>query len=139
MTRRPGASATADGGGELAEALERLADVLLAVGVAEAQVPLAVSAERRAGQGRHAEEPPTDPKRHAKASFAREIAQTLDDERRKNSFAELTVVAPPQFLGDLRGAMSGELRALIDTEINKDLTKLPLHELTPQLQDLLFS
>jgi protein required for attachment to host cells len=93
----------------------------------------------RGGQGRHAEEPPTDPKRHAKASFAREIAQTLDDERRKNSFAGLTVVAPPQFLGDLRGVMSGELRALVETEINKDLTKLSVHELTPQLQDLLYS
>lgn len=93
----------------------------------------------RAGHGRHAEEPPTDPKRHAKASFAREVAQTLDDERRKNSFDKLTVVAPPQFLGDLRGVMSGELRAMIDTEINKDLTKLPIHELTPQLQDLLFT
>jgi len=93
----------------------------------------------RGGPGRHAEEPPTDPKRHAKASFAREVAQTLDDERRRNSFAGLTVVAPPQFLGDLRGAMSGELRALVEAEINKDLTKLPLHELTPQLQDLLFT
>lgn len=92
----------------------------------------------RGGQGRHAEEPPTDPKRHAKASFAREVAQVLDDERRKNSFAALTVVAPPQFLGDLRGVMSGELRAMVETEINKDLTKLPVHELTPQLQDLLY-
>jgi protein required for attachment to host cells len=93
----------------------------------------------RAGYGRHAEEPPTDPKRYAKASFAREIAQLLDDERRRNSFAQLTVVAPPQFLGDLRGAMSGELRALVETEINKDLTKLSVHELTPQLQDLLYT
>jgi len=93
----------------------------------------------RAGYGRHAEEPPTDPKRYAKASFAREVAQLLDDERRKNAFARLTVVAPPQFLGDLRGAMSGELRALVDTEINKDLTHLSVHELTPQLQNLLYS
>jgi protein required for attachment to host cells len=93
----------------------------------------------RAGYGRHAEEPPTDPKRHAKASFAREVAQYLDDERRKNGFGRLTVVAPPQFLGDLRSAMSGELRALVDTEINKDLTKLSIHELTPQLQDLLYT
>lgn len=93
----------------------------------------------RSGQGRHAEEPPTDPKRHAKFSFAREIGQLLDDERRKNAFAKLHVVAPPQFLGDLRGVMSAELRALVDTEINKDLTGLSLHDLTPQLQELLFA
>jgi protein required for attachment to host cells len=93
----------------------------------------------RAGQGRHAEEPPTDPKRHAKFSFARDIGQLLDDERRKNTFAKLHVVAPPQFLGDLRGVMSAELRALVGTEINKDLTGLSVHELTPQLQDLLFT
>jgi protein required for attachment to host cells len=93
----------------------------------------------RIGYGRHAEEPPTDPKRYAKASFAREIAQYLDDERRKNGFGRLTVVAPPQFLGDLRAAMGGELRALVDTEINKDLTKLSVHELTQQLQHLLYT
>jgi len=92
----------------------------------------------RAGQGRHAEEPPTDPKRYAKFSFAREIGQLLDDERRKNTFAKLHVVAPPQFLGDLRGVMSAELRALVGTEINKDLTRLSVHELTPQLQELLY-
>ncbi|MDH3236731.1 MAG: host attachment protein [Alphaproteobacteria bacterium] len=93
----------------------------------------------RLGPGRHAEEPPTDPKRHAKFSFAREIAHILDDERRKNAFAKLHVVAPPQFLGDLRGVMGSELRALVGTEINKDLTRLSVHELTPQLQDLLFA
>jgi len=93
----------------------------------------------RAGQGRHAEEPPTDPKRHTKLSFAREIVRFLDDARRKNSFVRLHVVAPPQFLGDLRGVMSTELHALVDTEINKDLTKLSVHDLTPQLQDLLYT
>jgi len=93
----------------------------------------------RAGFGRHAEEPPTDPKRHAKFSFAREVGQVLEDERRRNAFARLHVVAPPQFLGDLRSVMGSELRALVDTEINKDLTKLSVHELKPQIQDLLFA
>jgi protein required for attachment to host cells len=93
----------------------------------------------RAGQGRHAEEPPTDPKRHAKANFAREIAQVLDDERKQNGLYRLYIVAPPQFLGDLRSAMNGEVRGLVESEINKDLTKLSVHELTKQLQDLLYT
>jgi len=93
----------------------------------------------RGGQGRHAEEPPTDPKRHAKASFAREVAQVLDDERKQNGLYRLYIVAPPQFLGDLRGAMNGEVRGLVESEINKDLTKLSVHELTRQLQDLLYT
>ena len=92
----------------------------------------------RAGHGRHAEEPPTDPKRHAKFSFAREVGHMLEDERRRNAFGRLHVVAPPQFLGDLRGVMGTELRAMVDTEINKDLTKLSVHELTPQIQNLLY-
>lgn len=91
----------------------------------------------RGGDGRHAMEPHSDPKRHAKTVLAREIGRLLEEERKKRSFDQLVIVAPPQFLGDLRGEMSKSLQALIATEVNKDLSKLAPHQLKIQLGDVL--
>lgn len=91
----------------------------------------------RSGSGRHAMEPRTDPKRFAKAGLAHEIAQLLDAERKKNAFDALVVVAPPQFLGDLRSTMPKPVRDLIVAEVNKDLSKLAPHQLSEQLGDVL--
>ncbi len=88
------------------------------------------------GEGRHAMEPPTDPKRHAKWSFAHDIAQLLEAERKNNAFESLVVVAPPEVLGDLRSEFGVELRRMVATEINKDLTKVPTHDLPDRLGNL---
>ena len=90
-----------------------------------------------AGEGRHAKEPPTDPARHAQQTFAREVVQLLDEKRLKGAFDRLIVVAPPQFLGDLRAAMTVQLRAAVVAEIGKDLSKLALPELQDHLRDTL--
>jgi protein required for attachment to host cells len=91
----------------------------------------------RAGRGRHAKEPSTDPARHARESFARDVARLLEDERKRQSFEQLIVVAAPRFLGDLRATMSEQLRAAVTAEIAKDLSRLPPHELREHLrQDL---
>jgi protein required for attachment to host cells len=89
------------------------------------------------GEGRHAKEPPTDPARHAQAEFAREVVQLLDEKRESRSFERLIVVAPPQFLGDLRATMSQQLREAVSAEVAKDLSKLPLHELQDHLREVL--
>jgi len=91
----------------------------------------------RGGEGRHAKEPPTDPARHAQAEFAREVVQLLDEKRESRSFERLIVVAPPQFLGDLRAAMSQQVREAVSAEVAKDLSKLPLHELQDHLREVL--
>ncbi len=93
--------------------------------------------DRGSGGGRHAKEPHTDPKRHAKAELAHEIGHILDDERKKQTFDRLVVVAPPQFLGDLRAAMSKPVQDLIVAEVNKDLSKLAPHQLAIQLKDVI--
>ena len=90
-----------------------------------------------AGQGRHAMEPPTDPHRYEKRSFAAQIADALDAGLKKNGFDKLTIVAPPQALGDLRRALSPAVSAKITSEINKDLTNKPLPALVKQLRALL--
>ena len=89
------------------------------------------------GQGRHAQEPPTDPHRHAKHEFARELTHYLEHERTQGAYDALIVVAPPQFLGDLRSTMSDNVRKLVSQEINKDLSMLPAHELEGHLETLL--
>jgi protein required for attachment to host cells len=89
------------------------------------------------GQGRHAKEPPTDPARHAQGEFARDVVRLLDERKGNRSFERLIVVAPPQFLGDLRALMSPRLQESISAEIPKDFSKLPLHELQDRLHEVL--
>ncbi len=91
----------------------------------------------RAGQAHHAYEPPTDPHENEEIVFAREVARLLDEERKKLAFDELAVIAPPKALGRLREAMPRELRKMVTREVDKDLTKLPLHELPEKLKALL--
>ena len=68
---------------------------------------------------------------------AREVARLLDEERKKLAFDELVVIAPPKALGRLREAIPRELRKMVTREVDKDLTKLPLHELPEKIRALL--
>ncbi len=86
-----------------------------------------------AGEGRHAMEPPTDPKRHAKYEFAREIAGILEHARKTNQFERLVVVAPPRALGDLRSEFGVELQRMVSAEMDKDLTQVPIQDLPDHL------
>jgi protein required for attachment to host cells len=90
-----------------------------------------------AGEGRHAKEPPTDPARHAQQEFAREVVRLLEEHKESRAFDRLIVVAPPQFLGDLRALMPQRLGDCVSAEIAKDLSKLPQRELQAHLADVL--
>jgi protein required for attachment to host cells len=89
------------------------------------------------GTGRHAAEPRTDPKRHAKFELAHEVSAILEEKRNKQAFEQIVIVAPPQFLGDLRATLSEPVKQMVVTEINKDLSKLSASELETQLSDAL--
>ncbi len=90
----------------------------------------------RMAQGRHAYEPPTDPHENEQAELAREVARLLDAERKKRSFDELFLIAPPKMLGRLREAMNAETRRLVVREVDKDFSKLALHEIPARLAAL---
>lgn len=90
----------------------------------------------RMGYAKHATEPP-DQVREQKRRFAREIARALDDARKQNAFERLYLVAPPQILGELRSELTPELSKMVAGELNKDLTKIPLHDLPGHLGPLL--
>ncbi len=89
------------------------------------------------GQGRHAMEPPTDPQRYAKYEFARELAHRLEDAAHRDRFARLVLIAAPKTLGDLRELLPPPVKARIVAEIDKDLTKVPRHELGRHLGEVL--
>ncbi|MGH6943019.1 MAG: host attachment protein, partial [Geminicoccaceae bacterium] len=90
-----------------------------------------------AGQGRHAMEPPTDPQRYAKYAFARELAHRLEEAVHAHRFDRLVVVAAPRTLGDLRDLLPDAVKAKIVAEIDKDLTQVPVHDLSRHLDDVL--
>lgn len=88
------------------------------------------------GGARHAMEPRQDPHREAKRGFAQALAGRMAAAVREGQCQGLVLVAPPAFLGDLRAALpEAATRALIGT-LDKDLTRLPLREITPHLQEL---
>jgi len=90
-----------------------------------------------AGQGRHAMEPPTDPQRYAKYEFARELAARLEEAAHDGRFARLVLVAAPKTLGDLRELLPNLVKAKVVAEIDKDLTKVPRHDLGRHLAQVL--
>ena len=90
----------------------------------------------RAAHGRHAMEPGTDPHVHEQQALALQVAELLDEHRKKNAFDELIIVAPPKMLGFLREAMPEPLRRLVRKEEAKDLTKLSPTELPARLAQL---
>lgn len=85
--------------------------------------------------GRVGAAPDTDPKTVEAQKFARELATMLQDGLHRHAYDKVVLVAPPQFLGLLRSTVSNEVSKHIETTINKDLTRLELHELQGHLQD----
>jgi protein required for attachment to host cells len=87
----------------------------------------------RHGKGRHAMEAPTDPQRHAKFVFARELATKLRTAFRKHRFNRLVLAAPPQTMGDLRASLARDVANSIEAEILKDLVHVPVKDLPSHL------
>jgi len=87
--------------------------------------------------GVHGMEPPTDPHRHEKLEFARRMARVLDEGATSHTFDRLVLVAPPQCLGDIRGALGKEARRRVAGEVHKDLTQLSPTQLRSHLEPVL--
>jgi protein required for attachment to host cells len=85
------------------------------------------------GGAHHAQEPKHDPHRAAKATFAKQIAEFVERSALENKFDKLVLVAPPQMLGDLRHALGRHATAKVASEVAKDLTKIPIHEIESHL------
>lgn len=75
------------------------------------------------GQGRHAMEEETPPKRHEAIQFAKRIGGLLESARNAGSYDTLVLVAEPRFLGLLRENLSRETNKLVELAIDKNLVR----------------
>jgi len=90
-----------------------------------------------AGQGRHAMQPNSDPHQYAQAEFARDIAKLLEEKRGQKAYDQIIIIAAPRMLGELRNALDASTSRLVIGEIDKDLTKLPVGDLSTHLDELI--
>jgi protein required for attachment to host cells len=65
----------------------------------------------------------------AEDRFVHGMADLLLSAYNRHEFESLIIVAPPNALGEMRKALPDRIRDLVVTEINKDLTHLPVAEL----------
>jgi protein required for attachment to host cells len=89
------------------------------------------------GPGRSAIESHSDPHRELKKKFAHQLADALAHGLQQKAYDRLVIVAAPSALGDLRAALSEQVRAKVTGEVAKDLTKTPDGEVAEHLRDVL--
>lgn len=65
--------------------------------------------------------------------FLDQLMMHLDAEVTAGRLKALTVVAPPRALGVIRHAYTQRLRSVLREEIDKDLVKMPIHEIEKHL------
>lgn len=84
------------------------------------------------GSGRSAVEQ-TDWHKQEEDRFLQKLVGQLDHAVNAGEVKSLIIVAPPRALGVLRQAYSHNLRAAVHAEIDKDLVRLPVHEIEKHL------
>ena len=75
----------------------------------------------------------TDWHDQAEQVFLTKLAQHLETALAAGKVKSLVVVAPPRALGMIRPAYGHALRAALRAEIDKDLVKMPVHEIEKHL------
>lgn len=85
--------------------------------------------------GRSAVEPRQDPKEAAKEDFIKLVADELANKHEHGAFDQLMLVAPPGVLTELKQSLSDPIAKLVVKDLQKDLTKVPDHDLTGHLAE----
>jgi protein required for attachment to host cells len=78
-------------------------------------------------------DPATSAKVHEKAMFAKALAKHLKKLHNHDHYKKLVLVAPPKFLGLLRGELHSTLDKLVIKTLDKDLTLCSIDELIEHL------
>ncbi|CAN5749432.1 hypothetical protein BH11MYX3_BH11MYX3_48730 [soil metagenome] len=65
--------------------------------------------------------------------FARRLAAELETARQAGTFQRLVLVAPPKFLGQVRGALHASLAALVVKTVDHDYTHMSDKELSKHI------
>jgi protein required for attachment to host cells len=87
----------------------------------------------RAGSGRHAKEPPTDPKTQEALSFSKSVAEKIEQARIEQKIKRLVLVAEPKFLGLLRQKLNHECEKLVWKSFDKNLTKADIEKIAEEV------
>ena len=74
----------------------------------------------------HAYETMWDPHTHEQHIFAHKLNEILKKGKEDRAYDELVLIAPPQFLGELKQVLSDNVRKAVTKEIHKDLPP-PIH------------
>ncbi len=83
---------------------------------------------------RSAMEPRTHPHKVEVKKFARQLAKALEDGLLKNAYDRLILVAPPAFVGLLRGELSDRVRGRIAALVEKDYLHLDQRKAQERLE-----
>ena len=90
-----------------------------------------------AAAGRDTMVPHADPKDHEADVFAREVCRFIDHGRATKSFERLVVVAPPDFLGRLRSAISSATNKPVAESLAKNMVGCGEQEIRSRLESLI--
>jgi protein required for attachment to host cells len=90
------------------------------------------------GGRRTALEPRTWPHEAESQRFAQHLATYLEDAMAKRLFDYLVLVAPPHFLGMLKGSLGRQAAKHVRATVDKDLSTLDAAELRQRLGDKVF-
>lgn len=91
----------------------------------------------RAGYGRHAMEPLTDPQEVAERSFLRDVVYWLTEQAQCEAFDRLVIIAEPRALGEIRRVMPKTLAGKVQGEVAADLTHATPAQVQQRLAPLL--
>jgi len=86
-----------------------------------------------AGHGGRSSVAQTDWHDQSEHAFLTQLAKHLDASISAGKVKSLIVVAPPRALGMLRPAYSHALKGAVRAEVDKDLVKMPVHEIEKHL------
>ncbi|HKJ73097.1 MAG TPA: host attachment protein [Alphaproteobacteria bacterium] len=93
--------------------------------------------QESANAERHAMAPREDWHEQEKTNFARDLARYLKKHGDDGDYDELILAAAPRALGDLRKSLDQATAGRLKSEINKDLTQIPIAELDSHLSDVI--
>jgi protein required for attachment to host cells len=89
------------------------------------------------GSARSAVQARSDPHRELKRKFAHKLADELALRLAQQAYGRLIIIAAPSVLGDLRHALSENVRDVLTGELAKDLTKTPDDEIASHVMHIL--
>lgn len=85
-------------------------------------------------EGRHGMEKQFDAKHHEAVAFARRIAERIELGRARGEFAQLVLIAGPEFLGILRQQLSNQASRMVSKAVDKNLVQ----RLESEIRDYVF-